>query len=112
MKTWIKRSLIGIFGTALLFGGLPACSHRHHPGGKMSEADVDVAQLRERFIGKATRELALDTAQAQRLGLLADALATQRAALMADGGNPRAELQALVAGAQFDLAWRRACGWH
>ena len=63
MKTWIKRSLIGIFGSALLFGGLPACSHRHHPGGKMSEADV--AQLRERLIGKATRELALDTAQAQ-----------------------------------------------
>ena len=65
MKTWIKRTLMGLFGTAVLFGGLAACSHRHHPGSMMSEADV--AQMRERFIGKATRELSLDTAQAQGL---------------------------------------------
>ena len=106
MKTWIKRTLIGLFGTAVLFGGLAACSHRHHHGGMMSEADV--AQMRERFIGKATRELSLDTAQAQRLGVLADALAAQRIALMADGANPRAELQALVAGAQFDRSRAQA----
>ena len=106
MKTWIKRTLIGLFGTAVLFGGLAACSHRHHHGGTLSEAEV--AQLRERFIGKATRELSLDSAQAQGLGLLADALAAQRTALMADGANPRAELQALVAGAQFDRSRAQA----
>ena len=106
MKTWIKRTLIGIFGTAVLFGGLAACSHRHHPGGMMSEADV--TQLRERFIVKATRELSLDSAQVQRLGVLADALAAQRTALMADGANPRTELQALVAGAQFDRSRAQA----
>ena len=106
MKTWIKRTLIGLFGTAVLFGGLAACSHRHHYGGTMGEADV--AQLRERFIGKATRELSLDTAQAQRLGVLADALAAQRTALMADGSNPRTELQALVAGPQFDRSRAQA----
>ena len=78
MKTWIKRTLIGLYGTAVLFGGLAACSHRHHHGGTLSEAEV--AQLRERFIGKATRELSLDSAQAQGLGLLADALAAQRTA--------------------------------
>lgn len=106
MKTWLKRTLIGLFGGAVLLGGLAACSHRHHHGGMMSDADV--AQLRERFIGKATRELALDTAQAQRLGLLADALAAQRSALMADGAAPRAELQALLAGPQFDRARAQA----
>lgn len=106
MKTWIKRSLIGLFGTAVLVGGLAACSHRHHHGGMMNEADV--AQLRERFIGKATRELWLDTAQAQRLGVLADALAAQRTALMADGAHPRTELQALVAGPQFDRSRAQA----
>ena len=106
MKTWIKRTLIGLFGTAVLVGGMAACSHRHHHGGMMTEADV--AQLRERFIGKATRELSLDTAQAQRLGVLADALAAQRTALMANGANPRAELQALVAGPQFDRSRAQA----
>lgn len=106
MKTWIKRTLIGLVGTAVLFGGLAACSHRHHPGAMMSEADV--TQLRERFIGKATRELSLDSAQVQRLGVLADALAAQRTALMADGANPRTELQALVAGAQFDRSRAQA----
>ena len=106
MKTWIKRTLIGIFGTAVLFGSLAACSHRHHPGAMMSEADV--AQLRERFIGKATKALALDSAQAQRLGVLADALVAQRSALLADGANPRAELQALVAGNQFDRSRAQA----
>ena len=109
MKTWIKRTLIGIFGifgTAVLLGGLAACSHHRHPGGMLSEADV--TQLRERFIVKATRELSLDTAQVQGLGVLADALAAQRTALMADGANPRAEMQALVAGAQFDRSRAQA----
>ena len=106
MKTWIKRTLRGHFGTAVLFGGLAACSHRHRHGGMMSEADL--AQMRERFIGKVTRELSFDTAQAQGLGVLADALAAQRSALLADGVNPRAELQALVAGAQFDRSRAQA----
>ena len=29
MKTWIKRSLIGLFGVSILVGGLAACGHRH-----------------------------------------------------------------------------------
>ena len=106
MKTWLKRTLFGLFGTALLLGSLAACSHRHHHAGSMSDADV--AQLRERFIGKATRELSLDGVQVQRLGVLADALAAQRSALIADGANPRSEMQALVAGAQFDRSRAQA----
>lgn len=106
MKTWLKRTLFGLFGTALLLGSLAACSHRHHHAGSMSDADV--AQLRERFIGKATRELSLDGVQVQRLGVLADALAAQRSALIADGAHPRSEMQALVAGAQFDRSRAQA----
>ena len=30
MKTWLKRTLIGVFGASLLFGGLAACAQRHH----------------------------------------------------------------------------------
>lgn len=113
MKPWIKHTLIGVFCTAVLFGGLSACAHRHH-GGMMSEADM--TQMRERFIDKASRELALDAAQKTKLGLLADAIKAQRSALMGDattpaanpGTNPRTELAALMAGSQFDRSRAQA----
>lgn len=113
MKPWIKHTLIGVFGTAVLFGGLSACAHRHH-GGMMGEADM--TQMRERFIDKASRELALDAAQKAKLGLLADAIKAQRSALMGDatnpaanpGTNPRTELAALMAGSQFDRSRAQA----
>ena len=107
MKPWFKRTLIGLVGASVLFGGLAACSHRPHGPGAFPMAEADVAKLRERVIDKATRELALDEAQKVRLGALADALKTQRQALLPGAGaavDPRAEWQALVAGAQFDRA--------
>ena len=106
MKTWIKRTLIGAFGATLLFGGLAACSHHRHHGGQWTEADI--SQMRERVIDKASRELALDEAQKTKLGLLADALKAQRGALMEGGANPRTELAAMLAGAQFDRARAQA----
>ena len=102
MKTWIRRTLIGLAATGALIGGLAACSHGHHRG-PMSEADI--VQLRERFIDKAASRLNLDSAQKARLATLADALQAQRSALMpggAAGSPPRAELQALIAGTSFD----------
>ena len=100
MKTWIRRTLIGIAATTTLLGGLAACSHSHHRG-PMTEADI--VQLRERFIDKAAGKLDLDAAQKARLATLADALQAQRSALMpAAGGAPKAELQALIAGPAFD----------
>ena len=108
MKTWIKRTLIGLFGASVLFGGLAACSHHRydHARGPMTEADA--AKLRERVIDKVTRELALDEAQKAKLGAVADALKAQRAALLAGTADPRAELQSLVAGTQFDRAKAQA----
>ena len=103
MRTWLKRTLIGVFGASLLFGGLAACSH-HQPG-QMTEADF--TKLRERVIDKAGRELTLDEAQKAKLGRLADALRDQRSALVAgatagSASDPRAQFSALIAGAQFD----------
>jgi len=99
MKRWIKRTLIGLFGASILLGGLAACSHRGHHHGPMSEADA--AKLSERIVNKANRELSLDEAQKAKLGVLADAVKAQRGALLG-ATDPRAEVQALVAGAQFD----------
>jgi protein CpxP len=107
MKTWIKRTLIGAFGATMLVGGLAACGHHRHGGWQMTEADE--AQIRERVIGKATRELELDANQQARLHVLADAVKAQRAALRAQGGQaPRELVQGLVAGAQFDRAKAQA----
>lgn len=102
MKRWIKRTLIGAFGATLVFGSLAACSHHPHGGWQMSEADT--AKMREHVIERATKELKLDDAQKQRLGVLADKLHEQHLALMAGQANPRDEMTALVAGDKFDRA--------
>jgi len=101
MKKWIKRTLIGLLGAGVLFGGLAACSHRTHQGNwQMTEADA--AKLRERIVEKAGKELSLDDAQKAKLGALADAIKAQRTSLVASHADPRTELQALMAGPQFD----------
>ena len=107
MRPWIKRTLIGALGATILVGGLAACGHqRHHGGWQMTEADE--ARIRERVIGKATRELELDAAQQARLNALADAVKAQRMALRGSGPSPRDAVQGLIAGAQFDRAKAQA----
>lgn len=46
MKTWIKRSLIGVAVTALFAGGLAACGHRGaDPNAGLQREPVDMAAL-------------------------------------------------------------------
>lgn len=101
MKTWIKRSLIGIFGAALLVGGLSACNHSRHEHGVAMSA-VDQAQMRGKLIERVGSKLELNAEQKQRLSVLADTLQAQRAALVGAAADPRAEIHALVAGETFD----------
>ena len=100
MRTWIKRTLIGVFGASMLFGGMAACAHHHHHD-RWSEADIT-----------KLRELSLDEAQKAKLGKVADAIREQRTALIgqagAAGSDPHAELQAMMAGSQFDRAKAQA----
>jgi periplasmic protein CpxP/Spy len=100
MKRWLKRTLVGIFGASVLIGGLAACSHGHHGGWSMNEADA--LKFRERMVDRAADKLALDAAQKQRLATLVDRMQEQRKALMAGSTDPRAEFQALVKDAAFD----------
>jgi Spy/CpxP family protein refolding chaperone len=99
MKIWIKRSLITLFGVTLLAGGLTACGHRMHS----PMSDEKVAEFRVKMIDRTAKELELNEAQKAKLGVLADKLRDQRLALMG-AGDPRAQAQAIVAGAQFDRA--------
>ena len=100
MRPWIKRTLYGVFGASILIGGLSACGHHHGGGWQMSEADS--AKMRERMIERASSKLDLDATQKQKLGVLADKLKEQRMALVGASTDPRAELQALVAGPKFE----------
>ena len=107
MRPWIKRTFIGLFSATVLLGGLTACGHSHHGGGwQMSDADAQ--KMHERMIDRVSRELTLDDAQKQRLGVLADKLREQRQALVGNTSDPRAELQALVTGTTFDRARAQA----
>ncbi len=108
MKTWIKRSLIGLFGVSLLVGGLAACGQRHHGWGGTQISAEDAAKWRERMLDRAGKELQLDDAQKQRLGVVFDRMREQRNALVGSTPNPRAELRALVDGERFDKARAQA----
>jgi protein CpxP len=103
MKTWIKRTLIGLFGASLIFGGIAACSHRHGDG-NWQVSEEDSAKFKAKMVERVGKELELDAAQKERLGVLADTLRAQRVALVGTTINPRAEMQALVTGPTFDSA--------
>ena len=103
MRKWIKRTLVGVFGASVLFGSLAACSHRTHGhwgGGAMSDADR--SEWRAKMVERAAGKLELDALQKAKLTVLADTLVAQRKTVMGTTTDPRAELQALIAGERFD----------
>lgn len=104
MKTWIKRTLIGLAAVTALGLGAAAVAHRHH-GHPMSDADL--ARAKTHVVDRIAGRMDLDTAQRQQLDTLAQALLAQRSALLA-GSDPRAALQGLVAGPVFDRAGAQA----
>jgi len=108
MRTWIKRSLIGLFGVSILVGGLAACGHRHHGWGGVQVSAEDAAKWREKLLERGGKELQLDEAQKQKLGVVFDRLREQRNTVVGATQNPRAELRALVSGERFDAARAQA----
>lgn len=103
MKTWIKRSLVGIFGAGIVLGGLSACGDRHERHG-MAMDGAYAAKMQEKMAERVTKELALTDAQKQLLVRVGERVREQQRALVGSTKDPRAELQALVAGPQFDRA--------
>ncbi|HEX6020234.1 MAG TPA: Spy/CpxP family protein refolding chaperone [Burkholderiaceae bacterium] len=101
MKPWLKRTLIGLFGASVLFGGLAACSHRYHGHGWQAMSDEDAAKFKARMVERVGSKLDLDDAQKTKLGAVADQWRAQRQALRGST-DPRSEIQSLVAGNTFD----------
>ena len=104
MKTWIKRTLIGLAAATTLFGGLAAWAHNHHGHGWRTMSAEDAERMKSRLVDKLGSKLDLDAAQKAKLGLLADKLREQRNALVEGSADPRAELAAMMAGQTFDRA--------
>ena len=100
MKPWIKRSLFGFAGAAIVAGSMAGCAgHRSGWGG-------DPAEFRTRMVERVGGKLDLDAAQKQRLGVLSEKLQAQRTAMRDAGGagGTRAQFQSLFAGAKLDQA--------
>jgi periplasmic protein CpxP/Spy len=103
MKTWIKRSLVGVLGATFLLVGIGAWAHRDGGSAWGPMGGGDSTQMRDRMVDRVSSKLSLDAAQKAKLTALAEAMHTQRSALMGDG-EPRAQMQSLIAGASFDRA--------
>jgi periplasmic protein CpxP/Spy len=104
MKTWIKRTLIGLASISLLFGGMAAWAHRqagHHMGWR-SVSEADAAQMKAHLVERVGSKLDLNAEQKNRLATLAEQLRQSRNALVAATPDPRSELQSLMAGTSFD----------
>lgn len=108
MRTWIRRSLIGLaaaLGVTAAIGAATGVSHCR--GGWHAMGDEDGAKMRERFVEMAASRLDLDATQRQKLQALAERMQQQRRALV-DAADPRAPLRALIAGPAFDRAGAEA----
>lgn len=103
MKTWLKRTLIGVVGAAALLGTFAAFSnHAHHRYGWHAMSEEDAAKFKARMVEKVGARLDLDAAQKARLGALGDKLREQRNAFVGGALDPRAELRSIIAGPTFD----------
>ena len=98
MKTWIKRTLVGVFGVSILIGGLSACSRGHDA----QWSPERVTEMRGKVIERVSSKLELNDAQKQKLGVLADEMLASRTALRGKDADPRTEMKAMIAGAKFD----------
>jgi Spy/CpxP family protein refolding chaperone len=100
MKSWIKRSLIGLTAATVVLGGLTACGSRgDHARGW---SDERITEMRGKAIEKISSKLELNTDQKAKLGVLADEMIASRRAFKGNAADPRADMKALIAGDKFD----------
>ncbi len=103
----LKRTLLGALTATMLVGGLAACAGNRQDYSASMNAE-QYAQKRDKMVEKAASKLDLNDDQKKRLSVLGDKLFEQRTALIGQTKNPRAELQALMAGERFDAVRAQA----
>lgn len=101
MKYWIKRTLFGFAGMAMVAGSIAGCAGQRHGWGA-----TDSAEFRAKMVERVGSKLDLDTAQKQKLTVLAEKLQAQRQAMRGAGGSgePRSQFLALFSGNKLDQA--------
>lgn len=95
MNRFVKRSLLGLFGGALIAASITGCA-----GHRFSR---DPGEMSAKIVERISSKLELDAMQQQKLAVLADKLQAQRQAMRA-GADPREQFKALLAGNTFDQA--------
>ena len=100
MKHWIKRSLFGLFGGALVVGSIAGCAGQRHGW------NGDSAEFRAKVVERVGSKLELDAEQKQKLAVLAEKLQAQRTAMRGAGGagGARSQFTSLFAGPRLDQA--------
>jgi Spy/CpxP family protein refolding chaperone len=83
---------------------MSAWPHEHGHHGWQNMTEQDAAAMKARVIEKVGKRLDLDAAQKAKLGIAADRLREQQLALTGAGADPRADMQGLIAGPNFDRA--------
>jgi protein CpxP len=96
MNRWIKRSLFGLVGGALITSSVIGCAAQSWRTG-------DSTDMRAKMVERIGSKLELDASQQQRLATLASKLEAQRQAMRASG-DARSQFQALLAGNKLDQA--------
>jgi protein CpxP len=101
MKHWIKRTLFGFAGAAMVAGSIAGCAGQRHGWG-----GGNGAEFRAKMVERVGSKLELDANQKQKLTVLAEKLQAQREAMRGAGGSgdPRSQFKALFAGAKLDQA--------
>ena len=101
MKHWIKRSLFGLLGGALVVGSIAGCAGQRHGWGS-----GDSAEFRAKVVERVGSKLDLDATQKQKLAVLAEKLQAQRTAMRDAGGagGARSQFTSLFAGNKLDQA--------
>ena len=105
MKPWIRRSLFGLFGSALVAGSIAGCAGHHHHGWHDADADEHRARIVERIGSK----LELDASQKGKLEMLARRLHAQRMAMRGET-DPAGRVPGADCRQQARPAARRAAG--
>lgn len=100
MKSWIKKSLFTVFGASIALGGLTACSSARP--WHQDASPEQMAQMQGKMVERIGSKLDLNAEQKQKLQTLTDVLLAQRKAMAGVAGDPRSQVQALVAGERFD----------
>ena len=111
MTPWIKQSLVGLCGAALIAAAATVVADRD--GGHRDEGaqgcnagwmhdDKARAEHRAKRVERISTELGLNDAQKQKLSAFFEKLSEQRKAMMGDRKGRHEKIQSLIEGTRFD----------